>query len=266
MSTNFNNDWRKVASAIYRKPTDSKIFGSVEIDITDLEKYIFSKRKEGLKVTFTHIFTLAVARALSQEVPELNCYVKRGNIIHRESVDATVSVLLKGSQMGSIKVLNADKLTLAELIQVMGDEITNSRGGSENKTMKMKGVLASIPWPFRGWIYNAIKKITMGWGVSLPSLGLSTNSFGSYMISNIGNIGLEMGYPALFPTSNVAFVLIMGGIKERPWVVGNQIVPRKIISLGAAIDHRVVDAYHGGKLFMFIKSIVAHPEILEQKP
>ncbi|MHC1705264.1 MAG: 2-oxo acid dehydrogenase subunit E2 [Tenuifilaceae bacterium] len=266
MANSINNDWRKVASSIYKKPTDSKIFGSVEIDITDLEKYIFSKRKEGLKVTYTHIFTLAVARALKQEVPELNCYIKRGNAIQRKSIDATVSVILKGSQMSSVRVSNADTLTLSELIQAMGDEITRSRNGSENKTMKMKGVLASIPWPFRSWVFNLIRKITIGWGVSIPSLGLSSDTFGSFVISNIGSIGLDMGYPALFPTSNVAFVLIMGGIKEKPWVVDNQIVPRKIISLGAALDHRVVDASHGGLLFKFIKSIVAHPEVLETKP
>ncbi len=58
-----NTSWRKVAASIYKKPTDSKIFGSVELDVTDLEQYITQKRKEGLKITLTHIFTLAVARA-----------------------------------------------------------------------------------------------------------------------------------------------------------------------------------------------------------
>ncbi len=33
----------------------------VEIDVTDLEEYVSQKRKEGIKITLTHIFTLAVA-------------------------------------------------------------------------------------------------------------------------------------------------------------------------------------------------------------
>lgn len=59
-----NSSWRKVASSIYRRPTDSKLFGSVELDITELQAFIAEKRKTGVKVTLTHIFVLAAARAL----------------------------------------------------------------------------------------------------------------------------------------------------------------------------------------------------------
>jgi pyruvate/2-oxoglutarate dehydrogenase complex dihydrolipoamide acyltransferase (E2) component len=38
------------------------------------------------------------------------------------------------------------------------------------------------------------------------------------------------------------------------------------MSLGAALDHRVVDAIHGGKLFKYIKLAIRKPEVLEEKP
>ncbi len=58
----FNNEWRVTASAIYRKPIDSKMYGSVELDVTELEAFIQEKRKEGVKITLTHFFLLAIAR------------------------------------------------------------------------------------------------------------------------------------------------------------------------------------------------------------
>lgn len=259
-----NSGWRKVASTIYRRPGDSKIFGSVEMDITELEEYIAQKRKTGIKATLTHIFILATARALRSEVPELNTYIHRGNVKLRESVDVMVSVLLKESQMGSVLIKDADKLTLSELIKVMNEEVKQARQGQENKTMKMKDKLALLPWPFRGWLYRMLKTITFDWGVSIPALGLSANSFGSCVVSNIGSVGLDMGYPALFPSSNVSFVLIMGGVNRKPAVVNEQIVPRTILSLGAALDHRVVDASHGGVLFKYLKKIVQNPELLDE--
>lgn len=152
-----NSGWRKVASSIYRRPTDSKIFGSVEIDITDLETYIAEKRKIGVKATLTHIFILAAARALKEEVPEMNTYIKRGNVVLRDHIDVMVSILLRESQMGSVLIKDADMLTLEELIIVLNDEVKRSRQGSENKTMQMKDKLARIPWPFRGWIYVCLK-------------------------------------------------------------------------------------------------------------
>jgi pyruvate/2-oxoglutarate dehydrogenase complex dihydrolipoamide acyltransferase (E2) component len=260
-----NTGWRKVASSIYHRPSDSKIFGSVEIDITNLEKYIAQKRKNGVKATLTHVFILAAARALRVEVPELNTYIKRGSVVLREHIDVTVSVLLPGSHMGSILIKDADKLTLVELINVMGEEVKNARQGSENKTMQMKDKLAKIPWPLRSWIFSLLKTISFNWGLSLPSLGLSANSFGSFVVSNIGNVGLDMGYPALFPSSNVSFVLILGGVNRKPAVVGEQILPRTILSLGAALDHRVVDASHGGLLFRYLKKVVKNPELLDEK-
>ncbi|MEZ4999839.1 MAG: 2-oxo acid dehydrogenase subunit E2 [Bacteroidales bacterium] len=262
----FNNEWRKVASSIYRRPVDSKIFGSVELDVTDLEKYINSLRKKGIKVTLTHFFTLAVARALRDEVPELNCYIRRGNVIRRSSVDAMVSVLLNGSEMSSVRVNNADTLTLAESAAVINDQVRETRSGKENRTMRSKAFIAGIPWPLRGWIFNMIRRITLGWGISIPSLGLSANNFGSFVVSNIGSIGLDTGYPALFPTSNVSFVLILGGVSRKPVVVDDQIVPRRVLTLSTALDHRVVDAWHGGLLFRYLKRVVANPALLESSP
>lgn len=259
-----NSGWRKVASSIYRRPTDSKLFGSVEMDITDLEKYISEKRKSGVKATLTHIFILAGARALKHEVPELNTYIKRGNVILRDHIDVMVSVLLRESQMGSVLIKDADKLTLEELIKVMNDEVQHARRGSENKTMQIKDKLARLPWPLRGWIFRMLKTITADWGISFPLLGLSANSFGSFVVSNIGNVGLDMGYPALLPTSNVSFVLVLGGVNRKPAVVGDQILPRTILSVGAALDHRVVDASHGGLLFRYLKKIVKNPELLDE--
>jgi pyruvate/2-oxoglutarate dehydrogenase complex dihydrolipoamide acyltransferase (E2) component len=263
-SDQLNTNWRKVASSIYRRPTDSKIFGSVEIDITDLETFIAEKRKSGVKATLTHVFVLAAARALREEVPEMNTFIKRGNIVKREHINVMVSVLLKGA-MGSVLIRDADTLTLAELVTVMNEEIRNSRKGSENKTMKMKDTLAGIPWPFRSWFYRIIKTVTMDWGLSFPSIGITPDSFGSFVVSNIGNLGLDMGYPALFPSSNVSFVLILGGVNRKPAVVGEKVLPRTILSLGAALDHRVVDASHGGLLFRYLKRIVKNPHLLDEK-
>lgn len=260
-----NSSWRKVASSIYRRPTDSKLFGSVELDITELQAFIAEKRKTGVKVTLTHIFVLAAARALKEEVPELNTYIRRGNVVLRDNIDVMVSVILREMQMGSIVIRNADKLTLTELVEQMSQEIKNARQGSGNKTMQMKDKLSLVPWPIRGWIFSLLKTITMNWGLSFPSLGLSANSFGSFVVSNIGSVGLDMGFPALLPSSNVSFVLVLGGVNRKPAVVDEQVVPRTILSLGAAIDHRVVDASHGGLLFRYLKKIVKNPELLDEK-
>jgi pyruvate dehydrogenase E2 component (dihydrolipoamide acetyltransferase) len=262
----YNNEWRRVASTIYKKPTDSKIYGMVELDVTELEKYIAKKRKQGTKTTLTYLLTLIIGRAIRQEVPELNTYLKRGKIVQRKQVDATVSVLLAGGQMGSVKVENADQLTTDEISNKIGKNIANSRKGKENDTMQSKSMLAKFPWPFRNWLFQLYKTITINWGISLPMIGLDSTSFGSYIVSNIGTVGLDTGYGSLLPSSNISFVFILGAIDKKPVVVNDEIVIRRVMWLSSTLDHRVVDGSHGGKLFRVIKQLAKNPELLDLKP
>jgi pyruvate/2-oxoglutarate dehydrogenase complex dihydrolipoamide acyltransferase (E2) component len=261
-----NNNWRKVAATIYRKPTDSKVYGSVEIDVTGLEAYISRKRKEGLKITMTHIIVLAIARGIVSEVPEFNSYVRMGRIVAKKSVGATIAVLMPGGQMGSVLIKNADKLTLRELVDEITEKINRTRKGNEQNTGESKNILSSIPWPFRKWVFWVYKMITINWGLPMPLLKVDAESFGSFVVSNIGTFGLDIGIPALLPSSNVSIVFIQGGIFTKPSVHDGQIVPRRLMTLGALFDHRVADASHGGKLFRHLKYIFKNPELLELKP
>ncbi len=261
-----NTDWRKVASTIYQKPTDSKIYGTVELDVTEIEKYISKKRKEGVKTTITYLMTLIIGRAIRQEVMELNSFVKRGKIRQRKQVDATVSVLLKGGQMGSVKVENTDRLTTEEISSEIAKKIVDSRKGNENEDMQSKNMLSSIPWPFRNWVFRLFRTLTIKWGISMPGIGLDPNSFGSYMVSNIGSVGLDTGYGSLLPSSNISFVLILGTVIKKPVVINDEIVIRKIMAISATLDHRVVDGSHGGRMFRVIKHFIKNPELLDLPP
>ena len=265
-SDSLNTNWRKVASAMYAKPTDSKIYGTVELDVTEIEKYITKKRKEGVKTTITYLMTLILGRAIRQDVMELNSFVRRGKIMQRDQVDATVSVLLKGGQMGSVKVENADRLTTAEISSKIGKQIAESRKGNENEDMQSKTVLSSIPWPFRNWVFKLYRTLTIKWGVSMPGIGIDPNSFGSFIVSNIGSVGLDTGYGSLLPSSNISFVMVLGTINKKPVVVNDEIVIRKIMAISATLDHRVVDGSHGGRMFRLIKHFIKNPELLDETP
>jgi pyruvate dehydrogenase E2 component (dihydrolipoamide acetyltransferase) len=209
-NVNYNSEWRKVAAAIYNKPTDSKMLGTVEVDVTDLEEYISALRKEGIKTTLTYWFTLALARGVMEKCPEFNTYVRRGKIIERKTLDVMVSVLLKGDQMGSVRIPNTHLFKLSELADFFKTEIDKARGGEENKTMQKKGLMAVLPWPFRNWLAGLVKLITVHWGLRLPGV-VDANSFGSFVVTNIGRICLDMGLPAILKLWNLSIVLSMVG-------------------------------------------------------
>ena len=126
-SKNLNTSWRKTASTIYQKPNDSKIIGSVEFDVTDLHAYIKQKRLSGLKLTPTHVFTLATARAIADKIPAMNSFIRRGNVEMHPQIDALVSVLLPEGQMGSVKLEKVDQLSLEEAVAQLSAKIKTAR-------------------------------------------------------------------------------------------------------------------------------------------
>lgn len=257
---NFNTPWRLTASTIYNKPSDSKILGSVELDVTDLEQYITGLRNKGIKATLTHFFVLATAKAIKDEIPEFNTYLKRGKVYPFENLNASVSLKMPSGEMSSIKVSKPETLNYTEAVNELGKGIKDAVDGEESKANQMKGALGSIPWPFRKWVFTIIKFIIVDLGLSIPALGLSSQSFGTFVVSNIGTLGLDGGYPALLPTGNISLVVILGRVRDMPWVVDGKVVPRRIMKLGAALDHRVVDASHGGKLFNYLRRAIREPE------
>ena len=127
MDNALNSAWRKTAATIYVKPTDSKIIGSVEFDITDLMTYVKEKRAAGLKVTPTHIFALATARAIKAGIPEMNTFIRRGRVVTHPSIDAMISVLLPGGQMGSVRLNDADQYQLSEAVPKLQEQIKIAR-------------------------------------------------------------------------------------------------------------------------------------------
>ena len=263
MSEKFNTPWRLTASTIYRKPADSKILGSADLDVTDLENYISALRKNGTKVTLTHFFTLATGRAIAEQIPEFNTYLKRGRIYPFPELTASVSLRMPSGEMSSIKMSSPEKKNYREAVNELTQGIEEAILGEESKANRMKGALGNIPWPFRKWVYALIRFVLIDLGFSIPSLGLSAQSFGTYIISNVGTLGLDGGYPALMPTGNISLVLILGRVREMPWVHEGKVVPRRIIKIAAALDHRVVDAAHGGKLFNFLRKAVREPQMFE---
>jgi 2-oxoisovalerate dehydrogenase E2 component (dihydrolipoyl transacylase) len=79
----------------------------------------------------------------------------------------------------------------------------------------------------------------------------------TFTLNNYGSLGVD-GSAAIINHPEVA-ILGVGRMLERPWVVGGEIVPRRIVQLSLVFDHRVCD---GGYAAGFLRSIVTaieHP-------
>jgi pyruvate dehydrogenase E2 component (dihydrolipoamide acetyltransferase) len=80
---------------------------------------------------------------------------------------------------------------------------------------------------------------------------------GTITITNVGVFGVDTGTPIINPGE--AAILAVGQIRDLPWVVDGQVVPRKVCTLSLSFDHRIVDGELGSLLLRDVGAMLEDP-------
>ena len=257
--------WRDLAIAVYKAPSDSRIYGIYDVDVTNVMEYIARKRDTGVHLTITHFMTAALARTLYEDLPDINCYVQRGRLRFREDANVFLAVSIEGGKgMTGMVVPKTQTLSASQIAEYVQTHAARKRAGDESGPFAAKGILAKIPWPFRRPLFLLIKWWIFEMGLPFPFLKISPDPFGSIMITNIGGYGLAYGMVALFPIGKLPAVATMGAVTEKAVVIDGEIKIRKMLPLTGTFDHRIVDGAQAGALSRGVETRLAHPELLDQ--
>ena len=148
----------------------------------------------------------------------------------------------------------------------------DGKGGAEIQVKHYMnlGIAAATP---RGLMVPNIKDAQ---DLSLKELALALNELatkaragktqpaemqgGSLTITNIGALGIDTGTPIINP-GEVA-IIAFGTIKQKPWVLDGEVIPRWITTLGGSFDHRVVDGDLSARFMADVASILEEPALL----
>ncbi len=80
---------------------------------------------------------------------------------------------------------------------------------------------------------------------------------GTFTITNVGVFGVDAGTPIINPGESA--ILCMGAILPKPWVVGDQVVPRQVTTIALSFDHRHIDGATGSQFLADVAGIIADP-------
>ena len=80
-------------------------------------------------------------------------------------------------------------------------------------------------------------------------------------IAEQGNIiENDRGTPIINPGE--VSIVALGTIKQKPWVVDGEVVPRFVTTVAASFDHRVVDGDVASRFLADVASIIEEPALL----
>ncbi|MBN9388764.1 MAG: 2-oxo acid dehydrogenase subunit E2 [Chloroflexi bacterium] len=82
----------------------------------------------------------------------------------------------------------------------------------------------------------------------------------TFTISNVGSFGGSTGTAIINPPE--AAILVTGSLKERPAVVGGELVKRYSLPLSMSFDHRLIDGAEAGMFLAALKELLETPGLL----
>ena len=80
---------------------------------------------------------------------------------------------------------------------------------------------------------------------------------GTFTVDNYGSFGNDDGNPII--NAPEVGILGVGAIRERPWVVDGQVVPRRVARFTLAFDHRVCDGGEAGRFVTHVAQLCEQP-------
>ena len=213
----------------------------------------------GEKVTITHFVGRVVGEALAAS-PGLNGYLRFGAYHEHETADVAFLVMLEdGKNLAKVKIESIDRLPMTEVARRLGSGAQKLRDGKDDAFEKSQGPIKLLPtwlirpllW-FTGWVTGAL-------GVSVPALGLEKFPFGAAIVTSVGMMGVDEGYPPPTPFARVPLYVAVGAVRELPAVVDGKLAVRKQVVITATIDHRFLDGAQGATLARIVRERFANP-------
>lgn len=258
--------WRRLAQAAWRAPDDPTIHGQLDIDATEVLRFIEELRNQwNHHVTITDLVVKSLARAISV-YPVINGVIRRGTFYQRETVDIFVLVardadeLGRGGGLSGVKVETADRSSLVDIRRRLESRLGEVRAHRDPTFDRLESALSHVPdWLMRP-VVKTIDALSFHLDLDLSTFGgLERDPFGSAIVTNVGMMGLSDGFAPLFPLAHCPILIAVGEIRDKPHVFEDQVVARPTLTLGCTADHRFVDGLGAAKMVKSLRETLEDP-------
>lgn len=252
----------------YLKPrrSDSEVYISKCIDVTELVKYMKEKKKDNEDLTYFHLFSTAVAKVVYNK-PLLNRFIIGGNKYDRN--DITLSFVAKTDFSDTARefltVIKVDANdSLMDISRKIKGDVKKIRSNKESHTDDFVNKLGRLPkWVMAiiVWIIKRLDNHDM-----LPQ-SLTKNSVyhSTVLLSNLGSIHCDGIYHNLTNFGTNSILLTIGEIKEEVKVIEGEIVKGYVCDFGITLDERIADGVYFAKSINLLEYILNDPKLLEGK-
>ncbi|MBP3633206.1 MAG: hypothetical protein J6J43_01375 [Oscillospiraceae bacterium] len=243
-----------------------------ELEITNIEKYVREKRKEGLThFGINHVFIAAYVRCVSQ-YPAVNRFVSGQKVYSRgDEIQYCMTIkreMTTESPDTCIKLHLKPTDTVYEVYEKMEAAVREVKDAEDldNGFESLVSALASLPGLFLAFVVVVLR--TLDYFGLLPGFLLELSPFhGSVFFTSMGSLGIPAIIHHLYDFGNLP-VFIAFGCKYRRNEVANDgtVEHKKYVDMGFTLDERICDGFYYAAVLKYLRRLLAHPERLDTPP
>lgn len=242
---------------------------SESAEITELERYIRQKRREGLTgFSITHAVLAAYVRTVAQ-YPALNRFIA-GQRIYSRGEDIAVCMTVKKEMTPQapdslIKVHLHPGDTAADVYHKFNAKVQEAKNEMETTADAAVAGFMAIPrlvLKFAIWLLKCLDYFAL-----VPEFLLEISPFhGSVYFTNVGSLGIKPVHHHLYDFGTVPAFCAFGRKRRAEEIQDGQIVERKYLDMTFNLDERICDGFYYASVIKYFLRLLAHPEVLDKQP
>ena len=242
------------------------------LEISQAERYIRQKRREGLKdFGITHVLLAAYVRGIAK-YPQLNRFVS-GQKVYSRGNDIQYCMVVKKEMRTdapdtSIKVHLSPSDTAVDVYNKLNAAVESVKSTQELDSSLDSLIMALTMIPgvflkFTVWLLKLLDYFGL-----LPRFLLELSPFhGTLFFTSMGSLGIKPIYHHLYDFGNIP-VFGAFGMKRKAYEIqeDGSVVMKKYVDIKFVTDERIVDGYNYATFFKYFRRLMAHPEVLDNPP
>ena len=250
---------------MYPNRCDNEAYMRLTIDISNTEEYIrgYNKAHPENKVA---IFDIIIAAALKmvRTRPQLNRFIANQTMYQRNCTTAAFTVKKDFRDDGDetlARIVAEGDDNLDSISRQVREQIALCKTQDDDSTKAMN-IIMKIPGKHLvGAIARFLDK--HGW---MPQSVIATDPYQcSVVLTNLGSLGLDIGYHHLMNWGTTSIFTIVGTKKNRAHFDANgNVTMKKELDLAFTIDERISDGFYYARSLRLMKTLIENPKLLEK--
>jgi len=255
---------------IMKEKSEASNYFSEALEVNEIECFLRDKRINGFPgMGLLHVFIATYIRTAAQ-YPAINRFCSGQRIYARDNVEFMMAIkkqLRIDAGETSIKIAFDRRATIDDVYYKLGEEINKVRNeGTATRTDKLAAMFMKLP--------RVILRITVSFlkfldyfGM-LPKFIIEASPFhGSFIITDMGSVGLSAIYHHLYNFGNLPVFIALGAKKKiRELNIAGEAIVKKYIDFKLVVDERICDGFYFSQAFKLFKDLLKNPQTLNDPP